>query len=73
MYTLPKFNCWPLKGYRNPIGKDRLQTIMAFRCELLNFGRVTDLLTIDPNFQPHSINGTGISRYMKTIKDEASM
>ena len=34
---------------------------------------ITDLLTIDPNFQPHSIHGTGIFSYMKSIKNEASM
>ena len=26
--TLPKFNSWPLKSYRNPIGKDRFPTII---------------------------------------------
>ena len=34
--TLPKFNSSPLKSYRNPIGKDRLPTII-FRGKLLNF------------------------------------
>ena len=35
LVTLPKFNRQsPLKSYRNPIGKDGLPTIMAFRGEL---------------------------------------
>ena len=29
--TLPKFNSLPLKSYRNPIGKDRLQVPPFFR------------------------------------------
>ena len=41
--TLRKFNSSPLKSYRDPIGKDHLPTIMAFRGELLNFGGVTAL------------------------------
>ena len=28
LLTLPKFNSSPLKSYRNPIGKDRLPTII---------------------------------------------
>ena len=31
LVTLPKFDSSSLKSYRNPIGKDRLPTTMAFR------------------------------------------
>ena len=37
LYTHLKFNSSPLKSYRNPMGKDRFPTTMAFRGELLNF------------------------------------
>ena len=40
--TLPKFNSSPLKSYRDPLGKDRLPTVIFDKPLKLNFGRVKD-------------------------------